>query len=74
MEAVASAAVSGVTLASGKGDLLELLVRCLLLRFLPGWLQLTILGLVLTTVITVWAVRRTRASTARRAAVADADG
>ncbi|MGW6027054.1 hypothetical protein [Streptomyces sp. NPDC055099] len=74
MESVASAAVSGVTLASGKGDLFELLVRFLLLRFLPGWLQLTLLGLVLTTAITLWVFRRRRAGAARGAAVAGAEG
>lgn len=74
MESLASVAVSGVTLASGRGDLFELLVRFLLLRSLPEWLQWTIFCLVPSAAITLWAVRRARASTARRAAATGPEG
>ncbi|TGB12939.1 hypothetical protein [Streptomyces sp. MZ04] len=77
MESVVSAAGNGVTLASGRWDVFELLIqflsRFLLLRFLPVWLQLTIFGLVLTAAVTVWAVRRARATDGLGAAAADAE-
>lgn len=74
MESLASAAVNGVTLASGQGDLVELLVRFLLLRSLPEWLQWTIFCLVVATVISLWAVRRARVISARGAAAAGPEG
>ncbi|MEV0323946.1 hypothetical protein ACIBKX_28085 [Streptomyces sp. NPDC050658] len=62
-----------MTLASGgRADLVfELLVRLLLLRFLPFWLQLTIYGLVPAAVVTVWVVKRSRSRAARRELVAE---
>ncbi|MCX4668634.1 hypothetical protein OG453_18465 [Streptomyces sp. NBC_01381] len=72
-----SAAGNGVTLASGRWDVFQLLIqflaRFLLLRFLPVWLQLTIFGLVLTAAVTVWAVWRARANAGPGAAAAEAE-
>ncbi|MEV8018573.1 hypothetical protein AB0O76_19970 [Streptomyces sp. NPDC086554] len=72
MESVVSAAASGVTLASGRGEfLLELVVRLVLLRFLPFWQQLTIYGLVLAAVVVTWIVKRSRAGAAPGERVAE---
>ncbi|MEV0114409.1 hypothetical protein AB0H77_14320 [Streptomyces sp. NPDC050844] len=72
-----SAAGNGVTLASGRWDVFELLIqflaRFLLLRFLPVWLQMTIFSLILTAGVTIWAVKRARATAALRAAAAEAE-
>ncbi|MFE0136564.1 hypothetical protein ACFWY6_34135 [Streptomyces sp. NPDC059037] len=77
MESVVSAVGSGVTLASGRWDVFELVIqflaRFLLLRFLPVWLQLTIFGLVMAAAVTVWAVRRARANAGPGAAAAEAE-
>lgn len=77
MESVVFAVGSGVTLASGRWDVFELVIqflaRFLLLRFLPVWLQLTIFSLILTAGVTIWAVKRARANAGLSPAAADAE-
>ncbi|MEV2253674.1 hypothetical protein AB0I94_24340 [Streptomyces sp. NPDC050147] len=65
--------VSEVPLASGKGDLFEAFVRVLPFRFMPLWLQLTVLGAIVAIVVTAWSIMRTRKIAARRAAREKAD-
>lgn len=60
--------VSEVPLASGKGELFEVFVRLLPFRFMPLWLQLTVLGIIVAIVVTARSIRRTRKVAARGAA------
>ncbi|MGW7088058.1 hypothetical protein ACWGH2_31815 [Streptomyces sp. NPDC054871] len=65
--------MSGVSLASGKGDLFELFIRFLPFRFMPWWLQLTVIAAIVAIVVAAWTIRRTRKIAARRAARTKAD-
>ncbi|MFG2499125.1 hypothetical protein ACGFSB_13090 [Streptomyces sp. NPDC048441] len=64
----APSVMSGVPLASGKGDLFEAFIRVLPFRFMPGWMQLTALGAIAAIVVTAWSIRRKRRSAAGKAA------
>lgn len=65
--------MSEVPLASGRGDLFEAFIRVLPFRFMPFWLQLTALGVIVAIVVAVWTVKRRRKSAAGRAAGAKAE-
>ncbi|MFH8801531.1 hypothetical protein ACH4F6_18325 [Streptomyces sp. NPDC017936] len=53
---------AGVPLASGKGEIFELV-----LRFLPDWVQITVLALVVLVVVASWILKLKRRIDHRRA-------
>jgi hypothetical protein len=62
MSAIGVAGVAGVPLASAKGEIFEAL-----LGFLPDWVQITVLALIVLAVVASWAVKIKRKIAYRRA-------